>query len=161
VGRALLPFIGCGALVSACSVPAHIPEKVTTDGLLAIRRGMTYAEVETLIGPPLCVVDVDDARLSEADETIVDGLVRDCGPLQRTTTPVPMKLREAAGLSLSYAEPRDSFTSPHIYLNFNAGRVVDVYIKKDGFGICCMEGLPTGPFYWVGSRALLHKLVGR
>jgi hypothetical protein len=161
MGRALLLFVGCCVCLSACSVPAHIPEKVTTDGLLAIRRGMTYGEVETLIGPPLCVVSVEDARMSEADKKMVGALVGDCGPLQRTTRSVPAKLCDAVELSLSYAEPRESFTNPNIYLNFKAGRVVGVYIKKDDFGICCMDGLPTSPFYWVGSRELLHKLVGR
>jgi hypothetical protein len=161
MGRALLPFLGCCVFLSACYVPAHVPDRVTADGLLAIRRGMTYGEVETLIGPPLCVVSVEDARLSEADKKMVGVLVRDCGPSQKATRSVPAKWREAAELSVSYAEPRASATSPNIYVSFKAGRVVGVYIKKDDFGICCMDGLPTSPFYWVGSRELLHDLVGR
>jgi hypothetical protein len=64
-------------------------------------------------------------------------------------------------LSLSFAEPRESFTNPNIYVSFRVGRVTSVYIKKDDLGICCMDGLPTSPFYWVGSRELLRELVGR
>jgi hypothetical protein len=37
--------------------------RVTADGLLTIRPGMTYGEVETLIGPPLCVVAIEDASV--------------------------------------------------------------------------------------------------
>jgi hypothetical protein len=74
---------------------------------------------------------------------------------------VPRPLREAAELSVSYAEPRASFTNPNIYLNFKAGRVASVYIKKDDFGICCMDGLPTSPYYWIGSRKVLQELIGR
>lgn len=159
MGRALLRFVGCCVVLSACS--AYVPEKVTTDGLLAIRHGMTYGEVETLIGPPLCVVSIEDAGFSDADKKMADIVVHDCVPSQRTTRSVPPKLREAAELSLSYAEPRASFSNPNIYVNLEVGRVTSVYFKKDDYGICCMDGLPTSPFYWVGSRELLRDLVGR
>jgi hypothetical protein len=46
---------------------AQIPEKVTTDGVLALEYEMKYAEVEAIIGPPLCIVEVEDNRLSAAD----------------------------------------------------------------------------------------------
>jgi hypothetical protein len=118
---------------------------------------MTYEQVESLIGPPLCIVSVEGERLTEAENRMFTA----CGPFQRATRSVPPKLRDAAELSLSYAEPRESFTDPNIYLNFTVGRVVGVYIKKDDFGICCMDGLSTSPFYWVGSRELLHDLIGR
>lgn len=137
MGRALLAFVGCGVVLSACS--AYVPEKVTADGLLAIRNGMTYGEVETLIGPPLCVVSIEDARFSDAERNF----------------------REAAELSLSYAEPRASFSNPNVYVNLEVGRVTSVYIKKDDYGICCIDGLPTSPFYSVGGRELLRELVGR
>ena len=122
---------------------------------------MTYGEVETLIGPPLCVVSVEDARLSEADKELADAVVRDCVSSQRTTRSVPPKLREAAELSLSYAEPRASFTNPNIYVHLKVGRVTSVYIKKDDYGVCCLDGLPTSPFYGGGSRELLREQVGR
>ena len=63
---------------------------------------------------------------------------------------------------MSYAEPHAKpFTDPNIYVNFGKGRVTSVYIKKDDYGICCMDGLPTSPFYWIGSREVLHRLIGR
>jgi hypothetical protein len=146
-------------LLSACS--AYVPEKVTADGLLAVRRGMTYEEVEALIGPPLCVSSFEDERMSEVDRKFARALVADCGPLQISTISVPANLRGAAKLNLSYAEPSESHTDPNIYLNFKAGHVASVYIKKGDMGICCREDLATGPFYGVGSREVLHDLIGR
>jgi hypothetical protein len=122
---------------------------------------MTYRDVESLIGPPLCLVFVSDSRLNDPQKKAAEDLIRDCGPLQRTARPVPPTLTAVAELSLSYAEPRESFTNPNIYVNFKAGHVVSVYIKKDDFGICCMDGLPTSPFYWIGSRQVLRDLIGR
>lgn len=66
------------------------------------------------------------------------------------------------GLRLDvHGEPRESFSDPNIYVSLNGGAVSSLYIKNDDLGICCMEGLPTSPFYWVGSRELLHELLGR
>ena len=158
MGRVLL-FVGCCVVLSACS--AYVPEKVTADGLLTIKPGMTYGELETLIGPPVCVVSIEDSSFNEADKKMADAVVRDCVPSQRSTRSVPPKFREAAELSLSYAEPRASFTNPNIYVHLKVGRVAGVYIKKDDYGVCCMDGLPTSPFYGGGSRELLRELVGR
>jgi hypothetical protein len=153
--------VACSALFfGACSFPTYIPEKVTTDGLLAIRPGMTYTEMENLIGPPLCIVEVEDSKLIDEDK-VSAASAQDCRR-PWAARPVPPRLRNVADLTLSYAEPRGSlFTDPSIYLNLKAGVVRSVYIKKDDFGICCMDGLPTSPFYWIGSRKLLHDLVGR
>ena len=158
--RSILSVAAC-VLSGACSISTHVPNQVSADGLLAIQRGMTYEEVESLIGPPLCVVSVEDTQLSEADQELADGLVGGCGPLQRTVKSVPVNLRQAADLSVSYAEPRESLIDPNIYIGFSAGHVVTVYIKKGDLGICCKDGLPGSPFYGRGSRELLHDLVGR
>src|SRR4051812_37280502 len=109
MGRALLPFIGCCVVLTACS--AYVPDKVTSDGLLTIRPGMTYGEVETLIGPPLCVVSIKDPKFSKAEKKMADAVVAGCVPSGRTTRSVPPHFREAAELTLSYAEPRASFTN--------------------------------------------------
>jgi len=156
--RVLLVLV---VLVLLTGCHAYIPEKVTTDGLLAIKKGMTYDEVENLIGPPLCIVAIEDPRFGETDKRVATDLIGGCNPSARTTRSVPQALRKAAQLSVSYAEPRASFMNPRIYLNFKTGHVGSVYIKKDDFGICCMDGLPTSPYYWIGSRKVLQELVGR
>jgi hypothetical protein len=78
---------------------------------------MAYGEVESLVGPPLCVVSIEDARLSEADTKLARALVDDCGPSKESTISIPTNLREAAEFSLSYAEPRESFTNPNSMSN--------------------------------------------
>ena len=66
-------LVACGALfIGACSFPTYIPGKVTTDGLLAIRPGMTYAEMENLIGPPLCIVQIEDSQFKVEDAQLND-----------------------------------------------------------------------------------------
>jgi hypothetical protein len=158
----LVLALGVLTASALCGCRAYIPPAVTTDGLLAIKKGMTYAEVENLIGPPLCVIEVDTADLTEEDAAIASGLLRDCKQSPKTPTSVPLRLRQAAELSLSYAEPRETlFTDPAIYVHLSNGAVTSVYIKKDDLGICCMEGQPNSPFYWVGSREVLRELVGR
>jgi len=42
----LVGLLVASFVVSACEMRARIPEKVTTDGLLSLKSGMTYAEVE-------------------------------------------------------------------------------------------------------------------
>jgi hypothetical protein len=148
------------AAIFGCA--AYVPPQVTTDGLLAIKNGMSYAEVERLIGPPLCVVAMEDTTLSGNDAKNANELVNSCGPSHKTTTSVPQELRNVQKLSLSYAEPRaKNFTDPNIYVSFSMDAVTSVYIKKDDLGICCMEGLPTSPFYGGGSRETLRELIGR
>ena len=123
---------------------------------------MSYAEVEGLIGPPLCVVSIEDSSLSSNDAAHAERLVSSCSSSQKTTASVPPELRKVEKLSLSYAEPRArNFTDPDIYVSLSKDAVTSVYIKKDDFGICCMDGLPTSPFYWVGSREVLKELIGR
>ncbi len=137
---------------------------MTTDGLLAIRPGMTYGEVETIIGPPVCIASVSDDAFSPADRKRVDDLVRGCHRMSYWTTPrslVPAHFVDADSLDLSYAEPRESLMDPNIYVSFRRGRVVSVYVKDGDEGICCMDGQPNSPFYWIGSRRLLRDLIGR
>jgi hypothetical protein len=160
MSRCLLLVVSTALFLGACSFPTYIPEKVTTDGLLAIRPGMTYAEMENLIGPPLCVVQVEDSKFNDADKAAALS-AKDCRR-PWTARQVPAQLRNVEELTLSYAEPHGgSFTDPSIYLHLTAGAVHGVYIKKGDYGICCKDGLPTSPFYWIGSRKLLHDLVGR
>jgi hypothetical protein len=162
------PFVFAALVVlSACEgynpfyIRAHIPDKVTADGLLSLKNGMTYAEVEQIVGPPLCVVEVDDKTLNESDQNMARRLVADCSGKRAAS--VPKNLVNATALVLSYAEPRaaDPTYDPSIYAHFRGGRFSHLYVKYHDYGICCMDGLPTSPFYWIGSRDLLHKLIGR
>ena len=74
---------------------------------------------------------------------------------------MPTALRRVAELTLSYAEPRESFTKPNIYVSLRTGRVTAAYIKKDDYGICCMDDLSKSLYYTIGSRKVLHDLIGR
>jgi hypothetical protein len=167
MNRCVLLVAWSALFLGACSFPTYIPEKVTTDGLLAIRPGMTYAEMEDLIGPPLCIVQIEDSQFNveEAQLNDEDKAAALSGQACRrpwAARQVPPQLRTVSELTLSYAEPHGSaFTDPSIYIHLSAGVVSSVYIKKDDFGICCKDGLPTSPFYWIGSRKLLYDLVGR
>jgi len=73
------------------------------------------------------------------------------------------KVQQADKLTLSYAEPNGSspLFDPMIYISLTKGGVRSVYIKNGDLGICCLEGLPTSPFYGGGSRELLKQLIGR
>jgi hypothetical protein len=161
MARAILTIAMCCVLSSACSIGTYIPTAVTTERLLEIRDEMTYEQVEALIGPPLCVSSIEDDKLSAADTRLAHDLVRSCGPFQRSTTSVPVNLRQAAKLNLSYAEPRESLVDPNIYVNFRGGRVAGIYVKRDDLGICCMNGLDSSPFFGGGSRDALRDLIGR
>jgi len=128
----------CAALAVGCR--PNIPEKVTTDGLLAVKRGMSYDEMVAVIGHPLCYAEKCFGQ----------------------PTAVPSGFLEADTLNLSYSQPSaHPFYDPAIYINITKGSVRSVYIKHQDYGICCMEGLPTSPYYWIGSRELLLELIGR
>ncbi|HYM21649.1 MAG TPA: hypothetical protein VEU08_00505 [Vicinamibacterales bacterium] len=150
-------------VATGCSYRAYVPDRVTTDGLLAIKNGMTYPQVESLIGPPLCARDIQDSTLTSAARAMADDLTRDCYPMRRsTTTAVPPELRDVADLTLSYANANRSWTDLKIYIGFARGKIRSVYIKEDNMGICCQDyGQPTSPFYWIGSREHLRDLIGR
>ena len=45
---------GCGDGYSPLYIRACIPDQVTTDGLLSLKSGMSYEDVEKIIGPPVC-----------------------------------------------------------------------------------------------------------
>ena len=124
---------------------AKMPEKLTADGLLAVKVGMSFSEMEALIGRPLCYWDQAGSQSCFSEPT-----------------DVPIKVRQGDRLTLSYAEPNGSspFFDPMIYISLTKGHVRSVYIKHRDLGICCMEGLPTSPFYGGGSRELLKELVG-
>jgi hypothetical protein len=129
----------CVAIAVGCR--PYIPERVTTDGLLAIKPGMPYDQVVAVIGHPLCYA----------------------GSCFGQPTAVPQEFLQARTLNLSYARPSagDPFFSPAIYINLTKGHVEEVYIKHNDYGICCKEGLATSPYYSNGSRELLLELIGR
>ena len=89
---------------------------------------MTYEEMEAILGPPLCVVAVEDPIMSEAEAAMARELIDDCG-LWGTTRPLPPPLRRAADVKLSYAEPRLQLVGLEIYVYLKAGRVNDVYVN--------------------------------
>ena len=142
VSRVVLAVL-CASVSLGCR--ANIPEKVTADGLLSVKKGMSFNELEKLIGPPLCYEEWAGHERCFSDPTAV-----------------PLKLQQA-NLTLSYTYPSEftPFFEPDIYVSMTKGHVRSVYIKYQDFGICCMEGLPTSPFYWVGSRELLKQLIGK
>jgi hypothetical protein len=83
-----------------------------------------------------------------------------CSPF-RSPRPVPHDLVNAKLLTLSYAEPHHAlFFEPDIYVTFESGRFSSLYIKLDGDGICC-HLREANPFYWIGSRDYLYRLIGR
>lgn len=165
--RAAILLMAVGAaLLSGCH--PYVPERVTTDGLLALERGMTYGEVEALVGPPVCVTNAYRTEPTGEEIQTTRAFVDACGPPWRPM-PLPSTLRRES-FSVSYAEPR-THAKLKIYLHFNRGIFSSLYIKVDNLGICCMahdderargsDGQYTGPFYGSGSRALLYELIGR
>src|SRR3954470_2796276 len=135
----------CWSMLPASCSP-RIPDNVTTDGLLTLKKGMSYDDIEALIGPPLCVIEEAPYRTRCHGEPVS----------------VQPELRNQR-ITLSYAEA-SAPVSIHpfkIYVNLANGSLTSVYIKYDDFGICCMDGLPTSPFYWIGSRDFLLKHIGR
>jgi len=73
----------CVGISTGCTYRAYVPEKVTTEGLLAIKKGMTYSQVEALIGPPLCVREF--AGLKDAAGKVTNDYAGDCSRVQRFT----------------------------------------------------------------------------
>ena len=51
---------GCDEGYTPFYIRAYIPDQVTTDGLLSLKQGMTYSDIEKLIGAPVCW-EVEDA----------------------------------------------------------------------------------------------------
>jgi hypothetical protein len=143
--RITVPALICFIALSTGCAP-KIPETVTTDGLLTLKKGMSYEEVEALVGPPLCV--------SEHGEYYWEYCLS-------TPSSVPEGLRNDK-ITLSYAEDsRWAVHSLKIYVNLANRHLTNVYIKYDDYGVCCMDGLATSPFYWIGSRDMLRNVIGR
>jgi len=139
----VLALLCWSMLPAACS--PKIPDRVTADGLLALKKGMSYEDVEALVGPPLCVIEEEPYQPHCHSEPVS----------------VPAELRNKR-VALSFAENLPWSIHPFkIYVNLANGSLTGVYIKYDDLGVCCMDGLPTSPFYWIGSRDFLRKEIGR
>ena len=118
--RTRLAVIALCGLAAGC-VPAYVPEQVTTDGLLSLTREMTYEQVEAVIGPPLCIYDVEDSALDEAEIELARAIEDDCGPFQTMTRSLPPALRRASRVTLSYGEARRPTRRPANLRSFKVG----------------------------------------
>lgn len=119
---------------------------MTTKGLLAIRRGITYDELQGLIGAPICyTIEQHQHCLG-------------------VPTSLSADIRHSPDGTLSYSRGFAGIVDPDvsIYVRLQRGVVIGpADIKVDDTGICCADGLPTSPFYGGGSRDILAKRLGR
>jgi hypothetical protein len=141
-------------------VGRDVPDRLTADRLMAVRPDMSYADLERILGAPLCYTP--DGRLQVGDHAYAP-LPTVCAP---SGTVAPPASTRARGVSLVYARPVRRPRYPRIQVHVRAVRLtsvdVDDFFLFDDEGVYnCDAYAPDGQFFGGSSRDTLLRLIGR